>query len=394
MLLAGCPATTVPTPRLIMRPDGTLDPDARDLRRDAVLRALGSVDKRATQLVEDGHFPGVAIGIVLDNQLIWTGGYGVRDVSDRSLVSQETVFRIASVTKTMTALVLLGLRDAGKLRLDDPVSRYVPEVLKSVPRTKDAPEITLRHLMTHTSGLPRVGGVDYSSRADKDLSQAEVIAALDGLKHDTTTGTNVEYSNLAMGLLTLVISRVSAQPFRQVMQQLLFTPLGMASTVWARDEVPPQRLATGYAKGKDGAWTPRHHWRLGAIEGAGGAYSSVSDMARYIALQMHAWPPRDGSEDAPFTRATIRETHRIGGWSRPGQGLFGAAWGLGVLEGDLMLVHTGGTWQYASIVRVLPERGLGIVALGNSNKSNELVTFTRHAITTCRQALVDAGLSR
>src|SRR5262249_9082476 len=159
--------------------------------------------------------------------------------------------------------------------------------------TADAPPITLRAILTHTSGLPRLGNFDYAD-ASRAPSEAEIVGSLRGLPLARAPGVGTEYSNLGVALAGIAVGRAAAMPCRDYVTQYLLRPLGMTATVWDREAVPEARLATAYSLDeKTGALKREEHWRLGASEGAGGIYSTVHDLARWAAMHLQAMPPRD-----------------------------------------------------------------------------------------------------
>src|SRR5882762_7005553 len=117
-------------------------------------RAFAELDRLFQDFAAQAHVPGAAWGIVIDGQLAHTGAAGVRDVAAKAPVDADTVFRIASMTKSFTAMAILKLRDEGKLSLDDPAERHVPELKSLAYPTSDSPRITIRHLLSHAEGFP------------------------------------------------------------------------------------------------------------------------------------------------------------------------------------------------------------------------------------------------
>jgi len=362
-----------------------------------VRAAAGPVEERLADETEElqrflelrmnrANMPGLAFGLVVDGELVWSFTGGVRDLGTGDPVGADTVFRIGSATKTVTAAAILQLRDAGSIGLDEPVAGQVPELGSVVYPTSDSPPITYRHLLTHTSGLPRVGELDYYTRPDQSVTEAELMAALDAAALEFSPGTRTRYSNLAFGLAGLAVGRASGQPFREVVAERLLAPLQMDSTVWEPEAVPPERLATGYAL-EEGRRVPVHHWRLGAAEGMGGLYSTLEDMARFVALQLDAWPPRDDPDDGPVCRASLREGHNIGGHASPLGQTFGLGWAV-VRDEALghLVFHTGATYQYACSVFLAPRSGIGVVALTNIGAPEELDGMAKEALERLAQA--------
>lgn len=172
--------------------------------------------------------PGLSIGIVHDQKLVWSRGFGHADVVSKTPATAETLYRIASNTKTFTATAILQLRDRGKLRLDDPVSNYLPwfKVRSSFP---DAPVITIRQLITHTSGLPRESAGPYWIDFEFP-TRTQMIAALPSQEAPLAPETRLKYSNLAFALAGEIVASVSAEPYDQYVRKHILEPLGMAST--------------------------------------------------------------------------------------------------------------------------------------------------------------------
>lgn len=319
------------------------------------------------------ELPGAAIGIVQGGQLVFSGSVGVTDTQSRAPVTTDTVFRIGSITKVFTGLAILALRDAGKLSLDDPVARFIPEISRVIYPTADSPRITIRHLVTHTSGLPRVGKMDYTPE-DANVTDAYVLEGLRDLELESSPGTKTSYSNLALAVAGILVSRVSHMAYRDFVGKMILEPLGMSSTAWERSAVSADRLATGYRR-REGALISEHHWNLGAAEALGGLYSTVNDMARFLAFQLDAWPARSDPDTGPIRRSSVRESQLLAGFSDPGGQGFGVNWGpvhhptLG-----LSAAHAGGTYQYGAVAWVVPRRGLAVILLANcGGEMGELV---------------------
>lgn len=300
-----------------------------------------------------GH-PAMAGGVVLKDRLVGACGWGYRHKYRGGKVNADTVFRIASITKTFSGLALLQLRDAGKLTLDDPLTKHLPEADSFVYPSTDTPPITLRHLVTHTSGIPR--------NATAGLSEAALLRSLKGLRLDHTPGEHTAYSNLAMGLAGPIVHRVSGQTFREYMQSSVFSPLGMTSCAWEARDVDAKRLACGNEKKKDGEKEGEiepvdTEWRMGAAESFGGLYASVNDMAKMVSLQLAA----SGVESPVLKRASLTESHAQATTGQPEAQRYGVCWWLG----DEAVWHSGATDEYSASVVMLPSKGVGAVVLSS-----------------------------
>jgi CubicO group peptidase (beta-lactamase class C family) len=382
------PATEAPAPKdppaaaqIFAEADPGLsfrDPD----RRRKLASAFAKIDAVGEDELKKQGLPSVAIGVVVDGELAYAKGFGAPGGDGKGKPDADTVYRIGSITKSFTAAALISLRDEGALALDDPLAKWIPEAAGLVYPTRDTPPITLRQMLTHTSGLPRVGPLP-GARTDRGPTEEELLQSLHGLPLESPPGTKHSYSNLGFALLGIVVSRAAHAPYREVVNRRVLAPLGMTSTFWDQASVPPGRLATAFAKGPLGVPVPTPHWILGAEEGAGGLYSTVRDMAKYLAFQLAAYPPRSAPEAGPVRRSSVREGHFNALWDdlhvrpvhapRKGESLVDAAayrYGYGwvaeqTCELDKLVWHNGGIDGYRTDVAFLPEQGVGVIALVN-----------------------------
>jgi hypothetical protein len=196
-------------------------------------------------------------------------------------------------------------------------------------------------------------------------------------------GTQTLYSNLAMGLVGLIITRVTGEPFGAWMQRRIFAPLKMSSTVWERGQVPSGRLAPGHAQ-RQGKFEPgQAHWRFGVSATMGGLYSTVSDMARFLIFELAAWPPRNTPEAGPVRRSSVRESQLPAGSSTFGNDAFGVNWIL-KSPGKLgqALTHNGSTMDYSASVWLLPRRKLGLVILSGCGEYQVIDAIALQVLTS------------
>ena len=342
---------------------------------------------------------GAAMGIVLDGELVYAGAVGLRDAEQREPVNADTVFRMASLTKSFTALAALKLRDEGKLVLDEPLGEYLPE-LRLVGLAADAPAPSVRQLLTMTSGLPyddEWGAVTLGI----DAPGFDALMAR-GVTLSSAPGERFAYSNLGYALLGRVIAAASGDGFRDYVRDELLTPLGMNATVWEADAVPPERLAIGYRRERD-ALLAAERPSDGEFAAAGGLYTSVRDYARYMAVQLAAYPPRAGAEAGPVRRSTLREMHtgqRAFRWgdavpvARHGAGgrlaLSAPSYGYGWVQQttcahDGIVQHGGFEPGYFAYVRLLPREALGIVVFSTTEALGDYETF-EHVLGMLRSA--------
>ena len=209
----------------------SLAPPARfsDPQRLAKLSAaFPQIDRLMRDFAERSRVPGIAYGIIVDGRLVHAGTVGLREVSSRSPVDTSTVFRIASMTKSFTALSILQLRDDGKLSLDDPAEKYIPELAGLRYPTRDAPKITIRHLLSHSAGFPEDNPWGDQQLAATDDEMARMMR--NGIPFSTAPGTAYEYSNYGFAILGRIVTQASGMPYRRYISENILRPLGMTST--------------------------------------------------------------------------------------------------------------------------------------------------------------------
>ena len=345
-------------------------------RRARLESAFGDIDRQFTDFVKTAHVPGAAWGVIIDGELAHSGAVGVRDVVSSTPVDADTVFRIASMTKSFTAMAILRLRDEGKLSLDDPAERYVPELKSLRYPTSDSPRITIRHLLTHSEGFP-----EDNPWGDQQLSETEerfTRMLRGGIPFSTAPGTAYEYSNYGFAILGRVVSAVSRQSYDDYVTKNILQPLGMTSTTLHADRVPKGRLAIGY-RWEDERWKEEPALPHGSFGSMGGMLTTIRDLSRYVALFLDAWPPRDGADAGPLRRASLREMQQP--WrpstmrvvldkSAMSAHLTSGSYGYGLSNTQTCqfrsaIAHGGGLPGYGSLMRWLPDYGVGIIAFGN-----------------------------
>lgn len=345
-------------------------------RRAALEAALPEIEKIFEDYRRQRDIPGLAFGVVIDGDLVVAKGLGVREVESGDPVTSDTVFRIASMTKSFTAFAILKLRDEGKLSLEDPVSKWISELAKFSYPTSDSPPIRVRQLLTHGAGFP-----EDNPWGDRhlDVSDEELTRWLEaGLPFSTTPDTAYEYSNYGFALLGRIVTKVSGMPYRDYVEKQILAPLGMSASTLEPSSVPDALRARGYRKSGDGyaEVPPLAHGGFGSM---GGLLTSSHDLARYVAYQLAAFPPRDGEDAGPVKRSSRREMQsawRPSGFvvsrSSPDAKIEAASssygYGLSVTrtcEFDQVVAHSGGLPGFGSHMRWLPQYGVGIFAMAN-----------------------------
>lgn len=344
-------------------------------RRAKLAAAYPEVDRVMREFVTRENVPGAAWGIVVDGELVHLGTVGLRDVEAKQPVKGDTVFRIASMTKSFTAMAVLQLRDQGKLSLDDPAERHVPELRGLRPLTTDAPAVTLRHLLTMSVGFPEDNPWGDQQLGISEDEFSRLMRA--GIPFSNPPGIAYEYSNYAYAILGRVIANVSGVSYTQYIEREILRPLGMVSTTLEPRSVPAARIAQGY-RWEDARWKREPQLPDGAFGAMGGMLTSLEDLGRYVGLLLGAFPSRDGAEAGPVSRASLREMQQM--WrtrpvtvTRDATGavqLNASGYGYGLRISQTcsfahVVAHSGGLPGFGSQMRWLPEHGVGLVAFGN-----------------------------
>lgn len=345
--------------------------------RAAKLRSLAAeIDALYRDHAVAQHIPGLAYGVVLDGDLVVAGSHGFADVARQIPATPRTVFRVASMTKSFTAMSLLRLRDQGRVELDRPASRYLPELRRLPLLTTDSPPITLRHLLTHGAGFPEDNPWGDRQLADTDDDLVNLVRS--PARFSNPPGFAFEYSNLGFALAGRAVARVSGRSCQSYITRNILEPLGMMSTYWEPRRVPADRLAHGY-RWLNETWVEEPQLADGSYAPMGGMLSTVEDFARYIALHLSAWPPRDDPENPILRRSSLREMHQpwrftaLSPNATNSQGQtcavtsaysFGLGWARDCQD-RVRVGHSGGLPGFGSQWRILPDYGLGVVVFGN-----------------------------
>jgi serine-type D-Ala-D-Ala carboxypeptidase/endopeptidase len=357
--------------------------------------ANAEIDRTMENYRLDAHIPGMVWGIVQDGHVVHVNAAGVQDIDTKRPVTADTLFRIASMTKAFTALSILKLRDDGKLMLDAPVETYVPELRAWKYPTEDSPKIRVRELLAHTAGFVTDDpwGDRQTPLPEEDFSRL----LRDGVRFTRPPAMAMEYSNLGYALLGRIVANVSREPYKDFVQRLLLTPLGMASTGYDVSASPAERRARGY-RWEDDAWRIEPTLAHGAFGAMGGIQTSAADYAKWIAYLLSAWPPRDGPDSGPVRRSSVRELAQGANFPsvrlRPGSSgpdacREAATYAMGFYAASdcdlgLTLSHGGGYPGYGSHVLLLPEYGVGIFAFANRTYAGPRAPVWDAAITLLR----------
>jgi CubicO group peptidase (beta-lactamase class C family) len=310
------------------------------------------------------HLAGAAVGIVIDDRLAWSHGVGHADQASGRPMDARTLVRIASISKTFTATAIVQLREAGRLRLDDPMVTFIPELRHAHSPFGPIEEVTIRRVLQHSSGLacePDMPGGqrEYPWALESRLS---AIESPERIRVVDPPGSVWRYSNLGYALLSVVVERVTGRPHVDVVRDGITTPLGMAATTSDPTGDLAERCAQGYDRyAYSDRLQPARPFDSEWAIGNGELWSCVEDLARWASAQFVPYgSPAPASEI--LAHGSVREMHRQTvvidkSWSSA-QGL---GW-IGVRDGDLITVgHTGGLPGFVTVLELcLDDRVAGI----------------------------------
>ena len=322
------------------------------------------------------HLPGLVYGVLVDGGLIHTGTIGLANVEAKIPVALDTRFRIASMTKSFTAMAIFRLRDEGKLSLADPVEKYLPEFRSVAHLTADSSAITIKHLLTMSAGFPEDNPWGDRRLGDTEEQLRGFLSG--GLSLSNAPGFAYEYSNLGFALLGQIITNISGQRYQDYITKHILQPLGMRDTHWEYTDIPADKLALGY-RWEEGAWKQEPLLHDGTYGAMGGLITTLPDFARYVAFQLSAQPPCNDPETGPVRRATLREMQQPATFIRivadaktldgqPNPFVTFYAHGLGWnrdARGNVWVRHAGGLPGFGSEYRFCPDHGVALIAFAN-----------------------------
>lgn len=311
---------------------------------------------------------GMAVGVVRQGRLNFFHGHGLADIAAQRPIAEDTVFRIASITKTFTAIAVMQLWEQGRIGLDAPANDYL-RAYKLMPAKASFRPATVRHLLTHTSGIPEMVRLRPSRWLMTDFSEGyaldEPLPTLAEYYHGSLRlvaepGTRFTYTDHGFATLGQIVEDVSGQPLDRYFREHIFEPLGMEDTDLLRSARVESHLATGYTLGRAGpkAITDRQ-WVTAA---ASSIYSSPRDMARYLAALLGGGANAHGRVLQPATLASMFAPHYQTDPRVPGIGLAFSRFTLG---GHLAVEHEGILPGFNSEICVAPDDGVGVMAFTN-----------------------------
>lgn len=318
---------------------------------------MSDYDKTAAVAALFEHFdagrqPGAAVMVIHDGDVVFSGGFGYANLAEDQLIDQYSTFRLASVSKQFTAMAIMVLAEEGKLDFDDPVTRFLPQL-------SNFPGVTIRHLMTHTAGLPDYyDSIDTSEGRPVNDDLVDILAKSEAV---FAPGERYEYSNPAYEMLALIVEKASGMPFRDFMEARVFVPAGMDDSL-IRDHTEPEiaNRVLGYSPSESG-FDLNDDDPLNFIVGSGGMYTTLEDFYAWDqALYEDAVVAKE-TLDSAFTRHVLNDAREID---------YGFGWRLDLYRGHARIAH-GGSWVgFRTGIARFPDENLTIVVLTNRSDGN------------------------
>jgi CubicO group peptidase (beta-lactamase class C family) len=346
--------------------------DEKIVRIKAIIPEL---DAKFNDFQTKSHLSSVSYAVVVDGKIIHQSNRGIVNYKTNQSADNQSVYRIASMSKSFASVAILQLRDAGKLKLDDPVWKYIPQ-LKGQKQSKDAPDFTVRHLLTHAAGFPEDN--PWGDR-QMDVTEAEMLNMFKkGISFSTESGTAYEYSNMGFAMLGQIIKNVSGQSYQSYIISRIWKPLGMTNTYWDYKKVPDNQLVRGYR------WLREQYIEQpfegdGAYGIMGGILTSIEDFSKYMAFHQAAYRV-DFPNSIILKKSSVKEMHfpanfnnlsNHRGFTGSGEPCTNVAfygYGLRIDQNCNQIRsigHSGGLPGFGSDWKIVPQYGIGIVTFTN-----------------------------
>jgi CubicO group peptidase (beta-lactamase class C family) len=355
-LFAGC-ATQHAVAQQNARDPAVLSSEAR--------AAIASFHAEIARDVEEDNVGGMTVAVVLGNEVVSAKAFGWADKEKKIPADIETIYRIGSISKSFTAVALVQLAEKGVLDLDDPVEKYLPEI-KNLDGYTRYPPITFRQLASHTAGLIREPKLENAASGPIDQWENKILASIPTTSYSSPPGEKYQYSNIGFGILGLAISRAAQKPFMELLHELIFAPLKMKHSAFIPTSEMKKHLAGGYANRADGSidadLPAREHAGRGYKVPNGGIYTTVGDLARFIASQTGASPVQILSEKS------LEEIQRIQTPESEAQG-YGLGFFVEIGEDGIKTVGHGGSVAGYNVYHAFaPEFQIGVILFRNYNR--------------------------
>lgn len=343
--------------------------------------AFEALERFIRHEMADKGLPALSIALVDDQQTIWAKGFGFADPDGRVAATDGTVYRVGSVSKLFTDIAIMQLVEQGKLELDAPVSRYLPEFQ---PRNPFGTPVTLRQLMAHRSGLVREPPVGSYFDPDEP-ALARSIASLNETALVYAPGERTKYSNAGIAAVGYVLERAQGEPFAQALKHAVLDPLGMSHSSFEPTPEIRKHLAKAQMWTVDGRVFQAPTFELG-IAPAGSLYSTVTDLGRFLSALFAGGRGLNG----PLLHSATLERMWTPQFAEPeGKTRYGIGFRLSEVDGHRSVGHDGAIYGFATSLRALPDDKLGVVVVTTKDAANavtgRIASYALQAMLAVRQ---------
>lgn len=338
---------------------------AQNARQSDYSEAFTLLDAWLDGMKDFDRLPGISVAVVKNQDIIWSKGFGFADVEKKVPMEPQTIFSICSISKLFTSVAIMQLVEQGKLRLDDSIQAVLPSYNLPQQFPGSGP-VTIRGLLTHSSGVPRDSDYPYWSAPDFYFpTEKEMNEKMGSQKTVHPSSRYFQYSNLGISLLGEVVARLSGMPYEDYVEKNILQPLRLQTThPYLPEKLWGNKMATGYnGIHRDGHRDKMPFFQAKGITPAAGFSSNVEDLARFASWQFRLLN-KDGFE--LLRSSTLREMHRVQfidpDWR--------TSWGLGFavknVEGKSVVVHGGSCPGYLTLLSIYPDDTLAIAVMVNA----------------------------
>lgn len=336
-----------------------------------IANSLENLDSTILDTLEMFNVPGAAIGVVVNDQIVLKRGYGIRDLNQKKPVTENTLFSIGSCTKAFTSFLLGQLVDEGKVSLDDPVVKYIPEFKLFDENLTNS--VTIRDLLAHRTGIPRHDAVWFFN----SLPRSDILNLLPYFEPVCGLRENFQYNNFMYSVAGLVIEKLRDQTWEEAITSYIFSPLNMTSSKFFIEDVEKNAdFSFPYAEiDNEVSQIPFHN--PSCVTPGGGIYSNINDMSEWVCLQLSGHPPLIKKPtlaemhhiQMPFASSNIPGRRKVSDYGYLEELGYGLGWLIGSYRGNHFINHSGIMDGFFADVSLLPEKKIGIVILTNSSNN-------------------------
>ncbi len=331
--------------------------------------AVDNFSRRIERDINEDNIGSITAAAVKDGKVIWAKGFGWADKENNVMAEPVTIGRTGSISKSFTAILMMVLVEKGVIGLDEPVSKYLPEIEQLEDKPDGAKPVTFRHLASHTAGLIREPRLEGAAAGPIDGWTQKILDSIPETSYQTPPETEYSYSNIGYGILGYTLERAAGKPFMEMMEEYIFEPLGMKNTTFVINEEQKKILSKGYAVRRDGTVNTEHpeleHAGRGYKVPNGGIYSNVLDQAKIIGAMTET-----GSYKL-LTHESLDEIHNVqtprGGDRDYGLGFF--IYDM-IDEGVTLTGHSGSVSGYNAYLIYDRESKLGVVMFRNYTRGS------------------------